>query len=79
MAIRENAFSPEKALESVLLIASSLNEPTVHEVLKMRYFADKIHFSEYGFLGSGDRYVAMSFGPESCPFRFPSRKTSCLR
>ena len=63
MAIRENAFSPEKALESVLLIASSLNEPTVHEVLKMRYFADKIHFSEYGFLGSGDRYVAMSFGP----------------
>ncbi len=63
MPIRENAFSPEKALESVLFIASKLKEPTVHEVLKMRYFADKIHFSEYGFLASGDRYVAMYFGP----------------
>jgi Protein of unknown function (DUF4065) len=63
MPIRENAFSPEKALESVLFIASNLKDPTVHEVLKMRYFADKIHFSEYGFLSSGDRYVAMHFGP----------------
>lgn len=63
MSIRENSFYPEKALESVLLIASSLRGPTVHEVLKIRYFADKIHFSDYGFLGSGDRYVAMNFGP----------------
>lgn len=63
MAIRESAFSPEKALESVLLITSLLKEPSVHEVLKMRYFADKLHFSEYGFIGSGDRYVAMYFGP----------------
>jgi uncharacterized phage-associated protein len=63
MAIRQNPFSPEKALESVLYIARLLKAPTVHEVLKMRYFADKIHFSEHGFLGSGDRYVAMSFGP----------------
>lgn len=63
MAIRQNSFSPERALEFVLLIASRLKAPSVYEVLKIRYFADKLHLSEYGFLGSGDRYFAMSFGP----------------
>ena len=63
MAVREITFSPEKALESVLYIAARLGEPTIHEVLKIRYFADKLHLAEYGFLASGDDYVAMKFGP----------------
>ena len=63
MAIREITFPPEKALESMLYIASKLERPTIHEALKIRYFADKLHLAEYGFLASGDDYVAMKFGP----------------
>ena len=63
MATKEITFSPEKALESVLYIASKLQKPTIHEVLKVRYFADKLHLADYGYLASGDDYVAMKFGP----------------
>jgi uncharacterized phage-associated protein len=63
MAASEITFSPERALESLLYIAARLARPTIHEVLKIRYFADKLHLAEYGWLGSGDDYVAMKFGP----------------
>lgn len=63
MPVREISFSPEKALEYTLYIASRLQNPTVHEVLKVRYFADKLHLAAYGFVASGDEYVAMQFGP----------------
>jgi len=35
----------------------------MHEVLKLRYFADKLHMELHGFLASGDSYSAMEFGP----------------
>lgn len=60
---KEMAFSPQKAIESILYIASRLGKPTIHEVLKIRYFADKLHLAEYGFVASGDEYVAMQHGP----------------
>jgi uncharacterized phage-associated protein len=63
LAAKEITFSPDKALESVLYIASKLAQPTVHEVLKIRYFADKLHLADFGFMASGDDYVAMKFGP----------------
>ncbi len=63
MSAKEITFSADKALESVLYIASKLEKPTVHEVLKIRYFADKLHLADYGFMASGDDYVAMKFGP----------------
>jgi uncharacterized phage-associated protein len=63
LTAKEITFSPEKALESVLYIASKLAQPTVHEVLKIRYFADKLHLADFGFMASGDDYVAMKFGP----------------
>lgn len=63
MIAKEISFSPEAALESVLYIASSLRQPTIHEVLKIRYFADKLHLGKCGWLASGDDYVAMKFGP----------------
>ena len=63
MAAKEITFSPDKALESVLYIASKLAQPTVHEVLKIRYFADKLHLADFGFMARGDDYVAMKFGP----------------
>ena len=61
--MRELTFSPSRAVEYVLFLASNLREPTIHEVLKLRYFADKLHLSRYGMLPSGDNYVAMQFGP----------------
>lgn len=63
MAATEITFAPERALESLLYVASRLAHPTVHEVLKIRYFADKLHLAEWGWLASGDDYVAMKFGP----------------
>jgi uncharacterized phage-associated protein len=63
MATKEITFSPRKALESVLYIAARLKVPTIHETLKIRYFADKLHLAKYGWMASGDDYVAMQFGP----------------
>jgi uncharacterized phage-associated protein len=63
MAASEITFSPEKALEAILHIAAKLKIPTIHEVLKVRYFADKLHLSHFGWMASGDDYVAMKFGP----------------
>jgi uncharacterized phage-associated protein len=63
MAANEITFSPEKALEAILHIAAKLNIPTIHEVLKVRYFADKLHLQQFGWMASGDDYVAMKFGP----------------
>lgn len=63
MAATEVTFSPERSLEAVLLVAARLAKPAIHEVLKLLYFADKIHLGKYGWLASGDDYVAMKFGP----------------
>ena len=57
------AFSPERAVEAVLFIAKRLETPEMHGVLKLRYFADQLHLSKYGFMASGDTYKAMSHGP----------------
>lgn len=61
--MREITFSPARALESTIYLAERLKNPTMHEILKLRYFADKIHLSKYGFLASGDNYCALEFGP----------------
>ncbi|TDP63149.1 Panacea domain-containing protein [Roseateles toxinivorans] len=64
MALREKGFSPEAAVEALLYVLHRVGRPaTVHELLKIRYFADKEHLSMYGGLASGDRYYAMEFGP----------------
>jgi len=63
MAVTEIGISPRKALETVLYIAARIPKADLHEVLKVRYFADKFHLAEYGFAASGDDYVAMDFGP----------------
>lgn len=61
--MRESTFSPIKAIETLLYITQRLKKPTIHEVLKIQYFADKLHAQDYGFMPSGDEYVAMKFGP----------------
>lgn len=61
--MRERRFSPQRAVESLLFIAKRVQQPTLHEVLKIRYFADKLHFARFGFMASGDDYCAMEYGP----------------
>lgn len=56
-------FSAGRAVEYLLYICKRVAAPTIHELLKIRYFADKVHLSHYGMTGSGDNYVAMRFGP----------------
>ena len=62
MAIRQNAFSREKCLEALVLIAREVGAATISDVLRVRYMADKAHLAEYGSLGSGDDYIAISTG-----------------
>lgn len=62
--MREISFSPEVALASVLYVLRQKGgAATVHDLLKACYFADKEHLSRFGWLGIGDRYCAMTFGP----------------
>jgi hypothetical protein len=61
--IRSSRFSASRAVEHLVYIAMRVSAPTIHELLKIRYFADKLHLSEFGMTASGDDYVAMKFGP----------------
>ena len=64
MPVEPLSQSPARVVESLLYLVHKLGKPTtIHEVLKLRYFADKVHLSRYGSLASGDTYVAMKFGP----------------
>lgn len=64
MALRELAFSPVSAIEALLYILDGRGgSTTVHDLLKVRYAADKVHLAQYGWIASGDRYCAMNFGP----------------
>lgn len=63
MAIHVRLFDREKAIEATLFIANLLSNPTKHSISKMFYLADKLHLQEYGRLISGDRYIAMEYGP----------------
>lgn len=49
------------AIEVILYITSTCTN--MYNVLKVIYFADKEHLSQYGQLMYGDTYVAMSHGP----------------
>ena len=51
----------KKACEVLLYVAARV--PDLYAALKVIYFADKGHLSEYGRLMYGDSYVAMKHGP----------------
>ena len=56
-------FDPEKAIETILCIASCSPQPDIYHICKAVYFADKRHLKDFGRLICGDRYVAMRNGP----------------
>ncbi|MDR0618696.1 MAG: SocA family protein [Bacteroidales bacterium] len=59
----ENSFDIEKAKAAVLLIATNTDNPTLHKIFKILYFAEKKHLAKYGRPILKDRYIAMNYGP----------------
>ncbi len=56
-------FQREKAIEMVLYLAQRLDNPTVLQICKLMYFADKRHLDDWGQFLCGNDYVAMVHGP----------------
>jgi uncharacterized phage-associated protein len=56
-------FDYKKALESILYVCSKLKAPTIHDVSKLLYWADKYHLQHYGRQLFDDTYIAMKHGP----------------
>jgi uncharacterized phage-associated protein len=56
-------FDEKVALEAVLYLATESAAPTFHHIVKLLYFADRLHLKRYGRLIAGDRYIAMKHGP----------------
>ena len=68
MITRFEHFSEKKALEVLVWIASNWKEAkgrhvTQFYVAKIFYFADRYHLNNSGRPVSGDKYVAMEYGP----------------
>ena len=57
------AFDAAKAIEAVVHLAGEMENPTLHKVFKILYFADRLHLGRYGRFICGDRYAAMKHGP----------------
>ncbi len=54
-------FNVQKGVEILLFVSSKIND--LYTVLKIIYFADRIHLERYGRLLCGDTYIAMKHGP----------------
>jgi uncharacterized phage-associated protein len=53
----------EKCLQVLKYITKKHLKPDIYNVLKMLYFADKIHLLKYGKLIAPDKYVKLEYGP----------------
>ena len=56
-------FNSKKAIEVILYLATSVEQPSFHRICKIMYFADKQHLEKYGRFICGDRYIAMKDAP----------------
>lgn len=54
-------FDVDKAVEALLYVTH--RSDNMYNVLKVLYFADKLHLSQYGRSICDDRYIALDFGP----------------
>ncbi|MCY4106343.1 MAG: Panacea domain-containing protein [Chloroflexi bacterium] len=61
--LKRFAFQREEAIELILYLAWRLKEPTVMQICKLMYFADKQHLNFWGQFLCGNDYVAMEHGP----------------
>lgn len=57
-------FKYDRAISSILYALKQLGGRTdMHKLCKILYFADQRHLSLYGRSITGDRYIAMQYGP----------------
>ena len=56
-------FDFDRALNALLYVASRVQQRDIHKIFKVLYFADMAHLALYGRAITGDRYVAMKYGP----------------
>lgn len=62
-------FDYDRALNAFLYVANRVSRPDTHKIFKVLYFADMAHLCKYGRAITGDRYIAMKFGPvPSCVY-----------
>lgn len=56
-------FDFDRALNALLYVANRVKRRDIHKVFKILYFADMYHLLKYGRAITGDRYIAMKYGP----------------
>ena len=61
-SIRFN-FNDAKAIEALVWLANEQPGISFYYVVKILFFADKMHLNQYGRPILGDRYIAMEHGP----------------
>lgn len=54
-------FDYNKAIQSLLYVTKDIHN--LYNIVKVFYFADKLHLSRYGRFIFGDKYIAMPKGP----------------
>ena len=61
--MRRFKFDFDKGLEAILYVANRVAAPNFHKISKVLYFADLEHLERFGRFITGDRYIAMEYGP----------------
>lgn len=56
-------FDLNRALHALLYVANRVERKDMHKLFKILYFADMEHLYKYGRAITGDRYIAMKYGP----------------
>lgn len=56
-------FDFDRSLNAVLYVANRITRRDIHKIFKILYFADMSHLFKYGRAITGDRYIAMKYGP----------------
>lgn len=56
-------FNLDRALNAMLYVAFRVERRDIHKIFKILYFADMTHIYKYGRSITGDRYIAMKYGP----------------
>ena len=56
-------FDETVAIEAILYLAQRVRRPTILSICKLLYLADKTHLENWAAFISGERYVAMRYGP----------------
>lgn len=56
-------FDLDRSLNALLYVTNKLTKRDIHKIFKILYFADMAHLFKYGRAITGDRYIAMKYGP----------------